>query len=181
MDKLKEQVTLHKYNSDILMSYTDEKWVRDGVEVKVPKKYKKYGGWIFEECLSHCIIAPSSVVIHKSLFEKVGVFDETLEVCEDYDLWLRMACENEIGLVDKKLIIKYAGHKEQLSFKHWGMDRFRVFALEKLQCCDKKDLVTEILQKKYILLLKGAIKHDKIAYIKHYEQKLKDLKVDLDG
>jgi len=174
-DKLKEQVLFHKQNPNILMSYTDERWVRDAKEVKIPKKFKKYGGYIFEECLSHCIIAPSASIVHKDLFDKVGLFDEELEVCEDYDLWLRIALENEIGLVDKKLIIKYAGHKNQLSFKHWGMDRFRVKSLEKLLFSIKKETVKKVLVQKYELLLKGAIKYAKIEDKLFYTIRLKKL------
>jgi len=185
VDKLKEQAKFHNLNPHAKMSYTDEKWIRDNKEVKIPKKFKKYGGDIFNECLSHCIIAPSAVLIHKDLLDEVGVFDESLEVCEDYDLWLRVACENEIGLVDKSLITKYAGHEDQLSFKYWGMDRFRVIALEKLleyefpsatwelEKLNRKDIVIETLLKKYRVLLKGAIKYDKISDIKEYEEKIK--------
>jgi glycosyltransferase involved in cell wall biosynthesis len=173
-DKLQEQVAFHANNPKIFMSYTDENWIRNGVEVKMPKKFKKHGGEIFKECLSHCIIAPSATLLHKSLLEKVGLFDESLEVCEDYDLWLRVAIEFEIGLVDKKLINKYAGHEEQLSFKHWGMDRFRVLALEKLlkNQPKQKDLIVETLIQKYGLLLKGAIKYDKMSAISDYQDKI---------
>ena len=38
-DKLALHVDYHKNNSNILMSYTDEIWIRDGVEVKIPKKF----------------------------------------------------------------------------------------------------------------------------------------------
>jgi glycosyltransferase involved in cell wall biosynthesis len=178
-DKLKLQVEFHKQNPHAKMSYTDEKWIRADVEVKVPKKFKKYGGDIFEECLSHCIIAPSATLIHKSLFDEVGVFDESLEVCEDYDLWLRVACGNSIGLIDKKLIIKYAGHENQLSFKYWGMDRFRVQALEKFvnpradNISDENyNLVKKEILKKYALLLKGAKKYNKITDINSYTKKI---------
>ena len=171
-NKLQEQVFFHRENPNILMSYTDEKWIRDAQEVKVPKKFKKHGGHIFHECLSHCIIAPSASLLHRSLFGEVGVFDESLEVCEDYDLWLRIAQKYEIGLIDKKLITKYAGHEDQLSFKHWGMDRFRVKALEKIIDTDKKETVRKVLLQKYKLLLKGAIKYDKMSNIKEYEGKI---------
>ncbi len=172
VDKLKEQVLFHKQNPHVKMSYTDELWIRDDKEVKIPKKYQKHGGEIFKECLSHCIIAPSSALLHKSLFDEVGLFDESLEVCEDYDMWLRVAYGYEIGLIDKKLIIKYAGHDDQLSFKHWGMDRFRVEALEKLLGGAKDEVVREVLLEKYKLLLKGAIKYDKISEIKNYTRKI---------
>ena len=173
VDKLTEQVRFHKQNPHAKMSYTAEKWIRDGEEVKIPKKFKKYGGDIFNECLSHCIIAPSATLIHKNLLDEVGIFDESLEVCEDYDLWLRVACGNEIGLVDKPLITKYAGHVDQLSFKHWGMDRFRVIALEKLVKSNRKDIVIKTLLQKYRVLLKGATKYDRISDIKEYEEKIK--------
>ncbi len=177
-DKLKEHLELHLNNPELQMSYTDEKWIRDAKEVKIPKKYRKFGGDIFKECLSHCIIAPSATLIHRDLLEEVGLFDESLEVCEDYDLWLRVAIDNEIRLIDKKLITKHGGDKDQLSMKFWGMDRFRVIALEKLLHKDesKNGLITETLLQKYRLLLKGAIKHDKIQDSYEYEKKIERLK-----
>jgi len=198
-DKLALHVAYHKQHPDILMSYTDEIWIRDGVEVKIPKKFKKLGVDIFKENLEYCNIAPSSVCLHVELLKDVGLFDESLEVCEDYDLWLRILMKYEVGLIDKKLIKKYAGHEDQLSFKHWGMDRFRVESLEKLlgdfgegkpshplgescmesvACLRHKNKQTilslkQTITKKYKLLLKGAIKYDKIQDIKNYEDKLK--------
>ncbi len=177
-NKLQEHLTFHKQHPEMQMSYTDENWIRDGVEVKIPKKFKKFGGEIFSECLSHCIIAPSATLLHKDLIEKVGNFDESLEVCEDYDLWLRVAIENKIGLIDKKLIIKYGGDKDQLSMKYWGMDRFRVLSLEKLlknSSHSKYEIILQTLIEKYILLLKGAIKYDRISQVKIYEQKIEKL------
>ncbi len=181
-DKIALQRAFHQANPTILMSYTDECWVRNAVEVKVPKKFKKIGGNIFEQSLSFCNIAPSSALLHTNLFELCGNFDENLEVCEDYDLWLRIAFGHEIGLIEKKLIIKYAGHEDQLSFKHWGMDRFRTQSLEKIlqyandmQDWKKYVMIKKELLKKYGLLLKGARKYDKIADIKFYEKRVENL------
>jgi glycosyltransferase involved in cell wall biosynthesis len=172
-NKLELQVKFHKENKNSLISYTDEIWIRNDIEVNIPKKYKKISGSIFQECLSHCFIAPSSVIINKNLFTVSGLFDEELEVCEDYDLWIRIAIEHKIGLVNKKLIRKYAGHENQLSFKYWGMDRFRCIALEKLYVNKQNILVKKELNKKYTILLKGAIKHGIIQDIKNYKEKLK--------
>jgi len=187
-DKLALHVAYHKQNPDILMSYTDEVWIRNGVEVKIPKKFKKLGVDIFKENLEYCNIAPSSVCLHVELLKDVGLFDESLEVCEDYDLWLRILVKYEVGLINEKLITKYAGHEDQLSFKHWGMDRFRVESLEKLLMYkfpslsfgtrknkNKQTILSlkQTITKKYKLLLKGAIKYDKIQDIKNYKDKLK--------
>ena len=65
-----------------------------------------------------------------------------------------------------------------MSFKHWGMDRFRVHSLEKLlkyKFQSKRLELKNELIKKYILLLKGAIKYDKIHEIKIYEKRLREL------
>ena len=177
-DKLQKQVDIHTENPNILMSYTDEIWVYDGVQRKIPKKFQKTGKDVFLENLSYCNIAPSSVMLHKKVLKQVGLFDEKMEICEDYDMWLRIATEFDILLIPKKLIKKYAGHADQLSFKYWGMDRFRVKTLEKLldMNCEatlkKEGLITKELMQKYELLRKGAIKHGKTADIELYEKKL---------
>jgi len=181
--KLEEQVVFHQEHSTILMSYTDETWIRDGMNVKIPKKFKKIGKDAFAENLSYCNIAPSSSLIHKNLFKSIGMFDEALEVCEDYDLWLRISLKSTIALVDKKLIKKYAGHADQLSFKHWGMDRFRIITLENLLrdeenlIPEKRELIEKELLKKYTLLLKGALKHKRKQDIKTYEEKIAEFRL----
>lgn len=180
-EKLAKHKAFHTLHPKSLMSYTDELWIRDAKVIKVPKKYQKPAEGLFEKSLSHCIIAPSSACIHRSVFEQVGLFDESLEVCEDYDLWLRIASEYEIGLINEKLIHKYAGHPQQLSFKHWGMDRFRVQALEKLLELHPKHLYKEkilrTLKEKYTLLLYGAKKYNKTKSIRIYEEKLKEYSI----
>ena len=35
-------------------------------------------------------------------------------------------------MVDEHLVLKNGGHADQLSQAFWGMDRFRIYALEKL-------------------------------------------------
>ncbi len=178
-DKLALQIALHVQNPSLHVSYTDEKWIRDKKQVNVPKKYQKFSGYIYEKCLSHCIIAPSSVMIRKSLFDEIGLFDESLEVCEDYDLWLRITCKYPVGLVSKALIIKHAGEDEQLGFKYWGMDRFRVRALEKILTAlkdeEQRKLTCKVLAEKLELLMRGAKKHGRAEIAKEYEDKIKNL------
>ena len=51
---------------------------------------------------------PSSLIIRKSIFSKIGLFDEELTV-EDWDMWLRIAQHSTILYIDKKLV-KYRFH-----------------------------------------------------------------------
>ena len=131
-EKLEKQVNYLKQNPKHKFCHTDEIWIKNTVRVNPRNKHKKYGGYIFDKCLDICCISPSSVLIHKSIFKKIGLFDENLPVCEDYDLWLRIAMRYRFHFIEQPLVIKYGGHEDQLSRKYWGMDRFRVAALKKL-------------------------------------------------
>ena len=93
-------------------------------------KHAKAGGWIYTHCLPLCAISPSAVLIHRSIFDCVGLFNEQLPACEDYDLWLRICARFPVHFIPEPLIIKYGGHDDQLSRRYWGMDRFRIQALE---------------------------------------------------
>lgn len=154
-NKLEQQFAFHQHNPHILFSHTAEEWIRDGKPVKQKKQHKKPSGFCFEENLNFCKIAPSTVMIDKTIFDKVGYFDEALEVCEDYDMWLRVLNAFEAGLVDEVLTTKFAGH-EQLSFKYHSMDKYRIEALLKHK---EKEVVKVEIEKKSKILLKGAIKH----------------------
>ena len=129
--KLQRQVKFHQKNHNILISYTAEKWIRNGKNVTIPKKYRKRGQDTFSENVEYCNIAPSSVMLHTAVLDKVGMFDEMLWACEDYDLWLRIMMHFEIALLDEPLIIKHAGDDNQLGFSH-GLEALRIKVLEKL-------------------------------------------------
>ena len=161
-DKLKKQMSFHNNNPEILFSHTNEEWVRDAKIVKQKKQHQKPKGFCFKENLNFCKIAPSTVMIDKKLLEDVGYFDESLEVCEDFDLWLRVLRSYELGLVEEVLTTKFAGHKNQLSFKYNAMDRYRILALLKHK--DTLDAREEIL-KKLAILLKGAVKYQNLELI----------------
>ncbi len=175
-EKLSIQKKFHRNNPACLVSYTDEVWIKNNQEIKIPKKFHKIGKNAFLENIEYCNIAPSSVMMHQVVFDKVGMFDTSLEICEDYDLWLRIALQYDFTLINQKLIHKYAGHQDQLSFTYWGMDRWRVKALEKHSNTQYQEEVLKTLIKKYTLLKKGAMKYDKIASINEYEQKLHTIK-----
>jgi GT2 family glycosyltransferase len=99
--------------------------------VNPKKRHQKLSGMIFEPSLDLCLVSPSAVMIRKTLFDTVGLFDESLPACEDYDLWLRVSCRYPVFLIDEPLIIKRGGHDDQLS-KAAGLDKYRIQALTKI-------------------------------------------------
>ena len=173
--KLERQWAAIKMGNTIKICHTEEQWMRDGKAVEVPKKFRKQGGWIFERSLRHCAISPSTVLIHRSVFEVVGLFDEALPVCEDYDLWLRITARYKVCLVDEPLIEKQGGHADQLSTSTWGLDRFRARAL--YACLqqvplneEQREAAREALVDSVQIVLKGARKHGNHAILEEFSQ-----------
>ena len=177
-NKLERQFQELEKSSHHELIHSDEIWVRNGVRVNPKHKHKKYGGDIFEHCLPLCCISPSAVMIHRDVFNIVGTFDENLPACEDYDLWLRICSKQEVLYIDEPLIIKYGGHADQLSQRYWGMDRFRITALEKLLNSDtlnmqQRSLTQAMLKEKLLIVLTGAKKRDNIELYNDYKNRYK--------
>ena len=183
-EKLERQVKeLQKY-PEILFCHTDEIWIRKGVRVNPMKKHQKFGGMIFSKCLDICRISPSSALFSRTLLDDVGWFDETLPICEDYDLWLRITAKFPVLFINDPLIIKYGGHRDQLSRSVDGIEQYRITALEKilkgpnLTKTDRSAAV-QMLIKKLNIYLTGLKKRgrarqvDEISgKIRHWEKQL---------
>ncbi len=172
-DKLAIQMNWVECNPDYHAVYTDEIWIRNGVRVNAMKKHRKYSGDIFRHCLPLCIVSPSSVLLRNELLNKFGGFDESMPVCEDYDLWLRISMSFPFHFIEEKLIVKRGGHEDQLSRKFWGMDRWRVHSLKKLLQEnqineEQRGLVMEMLVEKCNILACGYEKRGKIRERDYY-------------
>ena len=174
-EKLEIQMKALYENPEIKICHTNEIWIRNGKRVNPKKKHEKFGGWIFQKCLPLCCISPSSVIIHKSIFKEIGLFDYSLPVCEDYDLWLRITARNPVLYIEEPFLIKYGGHEDQLSKKYWGMDRFRIKSLEKiiasrvLSELDENAAKKMLIEKIYIFI-QGAQKRGNLKEVKKFKE-----------
>jgi len=79
--------------------------------------------------------------------EDIGLFDNRLPACEDYEIVLRITANYPVLLIEEPQIKKHGGHEDQLSQKLWGMDRFRINALQK--SLDSGQLSNENRQAQY--------------------------------
>ncbi len=177
--KLARQIEEIERHEGCRLIHSNEIWIRRGRRVNPMAKHAKAGGHIFRRCLPLCVISPSAVLVHHSVFQDVGVFDEALPACEDYDLWLRICSIMPVVFIDEPLILKHGGHDDQLSQRYWGMDRFRIRALQKILRngdLDKADAeaVIATLVEKITVYLNGAKKRNKQSDILYYEQLLKN-------
>lgn len=179
--KLEFQIKYLKEHPEYDIVHTEEIWIRNGKRVNPKKKHQKSGGDIFERSLELCLMSPSSILLKRSVFDKHGLFDETLPVCEDYDMWLRILAFEETGYIETPLIIKYGGHSDQLSRKYHSMDKYRVMSLMKIYKNEninkiKKEAIRTILLNKTKILLNGAMKRDNKNDIALYKSWINEYK-----
>ena len=162
--KLLQQMECSKKHPEHPLIHTEEIWIRNGKRINPKKKHQKKGGRIFIHNLELCRISPSSVMIQRQYLNKVGLFHEDFPVCEDYELWLRISSQTEVGFINTPLIVKYGGHTDQLSKKYKAMDEWRVRALAShlnnpfISKKEKQALIC-VLSKKCHILLNGYKKH----------------------
>jgi glycosyltransferase involved in cell wall biosynthesis len=179
--KLTRQVEFFKFNPDALICQTEETWLRNGVRVNPKRRHHKLSGMIFEPSLALCLVSPSAVMIRRTLFDTVGLFDESLPACEDYDLWLRVSCRYPVFLIDEPLIIKRGGHEDQLS-KAAGLDKYRIQSLKKLidirQLSEfQQHAAIKTLQQKCAIYAAGCRKRGRNREASHYEELSEDYRL----
>ncbi|MDR2550920.1 MAG: glycosyltransferase family 2 protein [Desulfobulbus sp.] len=132
-DKLAVQAAAMAARPESLVAHTREIWFRRGQRVNQKKKHDPPGGDIFAASLGMCVVGMSTVMARRELFDRYGLFDESLPCCEDYDFWLRIGCREPFLLVPNRLTGKDGGRPDQLSTIHrQGMDVFRIRSLAAL-------------------------------------------------
>lgn len=108
----KLQLQCEKIEKGFQMVYTNR--LNIGDKGDLPEKQtdveKMPEGDIFCEILMSNFITNSSVVIDKKVFFNLSGFNLQLSTCEDWDLWLRYAANNRIGVCLEPLV-KYRLHK----------------------------------------------------------------------
>lgn len=160
--KLERQTRFMDEHPEFHICQTDEIWIRNGVRVNPRAVHQKPSGDIFNRSLKLCLVSPSAVMMTKALFERTGGFDEVFPVCEDYDLWLRISAQHLVPLIPDRLTIKRGGHADQLSRSIWGMDRYRILALQKVLRSNldrsQEAAVLKMLRHKVAIVAAGARK-----------------------
>jgi glycosyltransferase involved in cell wall biosynthesis len=173
--KVTAQVALFGQQPQVQACYTDEIWIRRGVRVNPRQIHAKHAGWIFLPSLSRCIISPSSIMLRRPLWQRLGGFDETLPACEDYDLWLRLTALVPVALLPERLIVKRGGHADQLSRTTPVLDQYRIVALEKMLTASlswqqQQAVLQHLVHKCHIVAL-GAQKRHQMARCALYQAK----------
>ncbi|MEK6201724.1 MAG: glycosyltransferase family 2 protein [Desulfobulbaceae bacterium] len=166
-DKLALQLMAMEDDPDFLISYTREKWLRQGIHLNQKKKHLPRHGDIFSQCLQLCVVGMSTVMARREVFENAGLFAQEFRCCEDYDFWLRVSARYPFLLVDQPLTIKEGGRDDQVSFQYRvGMDKLHINAITRLLesevlTGEQYELALRALEQKCQVYGHGCIKHGK--------------------
>jgi glycosyltransferase involved in cell wall biosynthesis len=120
-DKVEKQVAiLNKHEDVFLVSGSGEYYVNEN---KTPEKDSPNCGDeiynkplnIYKTLLSKGnVVWTSSVIVRRSVFDDIGLFDETKKRSQDYDMWIRIAENNKFYIMSEK-VGKYRWVKNSLT------------------------------------------------------------------
>lgn len=166
-EKLQKQRALILSKPSAALVHTREIWLRQGKVISQHKQRFAREGDVFKDALKKCTIGPSTVAIKRDLFLASGGFSPSLEVAEDYELWLRLTSLWEVSYIDEPLVIKRAGleGQEQLSQKYRQIEIFRIKALEHFirgqgLLGEKRELAKQELKRKKWIYAQGRAKRE---------------------
>ncbi len=114
--KLEKQVLMFRQRPELAMIFTAVLILRaDGVS---PSKYDKrkllMKGNIARNIFLHSGVATPTVMVQKEIFDKIGLFEEDLRIGEDDNMWIRIAANHQIELIDEPLV-KCRFHPDSLT------------------------------------------------------------------
>lgn len=104
--KLERQISLLKKEPNIGMVCT--RCVLDGSAIGDSRLFSNnvaMSGRLFQTLALNCFVFTPTVVIRRDCIEEVGLFQESLSVSEDFNLWLRIAARWPIAYLREPLAI----------------------------------------------------------------------------
>jgi len=117
---LEVQVKTLQSQAKTVLSYCDYFEVReDHSEVLVNlKPWSIYPDFTYHLLMQNIIHSLSITLIRKTALLEVGVFHESLQICNDVELYLRLSCYGKIIYIPQSLVLKYS-HGENLCKNYW--------------------------------------------------------------
>lgn len=150
-DKLEKQLAIFQSDPDIDIVHGDEAIIDEHGAIVSLENTKRYSGRISRQLLADNSVSITTALVKRRCFEEMGGFDASLEVADDYELWLRFSAKYwfhyEPGIVayyrvmadqistdkrrrfaaNEKIIRKFLdqhGHCLSRQDRRWGLARF---------------------------------------------------------
>ena len=101
--RLEKQVSCLEEHKDIALVGSNLNIINENSEVIATRKYPTSPALIHKCILRYCPIAQPSVLVRSNIIKYLK-YDENLEICEDYDLWLKINSKYKIMNLNEALI-----------------------------------------------------------------------------
>jgi glycosyltransferase involved in cell wall biosynthesis len=134
--KLERQMSLAEEHPEYGLLASRCVKIQNAGHIKKPNRPLSYqsrrgkSGWVLIDLFRANFIRTSSVIIRRDCFDKVGLFDEKQKQAQDYDLWLRMAAEYQVGFINEALTV-YLDNPKGISGDSLIGRLYRLHAIEK--------------------------------------------------
>jgi glycosyltransferase involved in cell wall biosynthesis len=118
IDKLEKQISLFS-SQGIGVVYSRARYIdslgRD-LNFRLSGKYlQPKRGYVTDFLIIDNFVPFSSSIVRRDCFDRFGVFDESLKMGIDWDLWLRISTQYQFDFVDEPLLSYRVGHPGQMS------------------------------------------------------------------
>lgn len=113
-DKLSKQVSFLEHNPSIPITYSDEELIDEEGHVFSTHNMKRHSGILYEKLLIDNFVSITTIMVRRECFDEMGMFDETIKVADDYELWLRFSTKYEFHY-EPQYFAQYRVMREQIS------------------------------------------------------------------
>lgn len=88
-------------------------------------------GWVWSKLVEQDTVLNSSVLVRRTCFDVVGVFDPTIPRTGDWEMWLRVAAKYPLGVI-KEALVFYRNHGNNASRNLQAMEQEFQVCIEKI-------------------------------------------------
>lgn len=125
--KLEKQLAVLNAAPEAQFIYSHAAALRpDGSRIRMTPFRIRRQGRVFETLLMYSVVHAQTVLVRRSLLERVGLFNEDMQlrIAEDYELFLRLAAETPFHFVEEELVL-YRTQADSISADLFdGIDQF---------------------------------------------------------
>jgi glycosyltransferase involved in cell wall biosynthesis len=114
--KLEKQVCTFHRCPELAMVFTENSIFNEsGVcRTSLGKGERLMKGDVVKNIFLHSGVVTSTVMVRSEIFDKIGLFEEELRLAEDDNMWVRIAANCEIALINEPLV-RYRIHPNEIT------------------------------------------------------------------
>lgn len=114
--KLKKQVCMFHRCPPLAMVFTENSvFNQSGVcQNSIGKGKRLMNGDVVKNIFLYNGVVTSTVMVRSEVFNKIGLFEEELQLAEDDNMWIRIAANFKVALIDEPLV-RYRVHPHEIT------------------------------------------------------------------